>query len=306
MTSVHALTQPVLRRYLLGTASGAALIGSAPFAHADNTSFDHVYLDFGGQYSMWGGQHTIWAQPFFVNQERLSAHNGFDTFGSVTLQKGDWYLSLSADYGRTGSSRADFNLYHGYNKYHHVRKIGQAAGHESHLSIDFTLGKDVGLGMFGLEGSSIVSGGVRFQHFIGKTISNFHYYGKYSRANYYSTFFDRQLDRQFLGFGPVITWQARTPICPELDLTWGANAALVIGGRSFLIDNDRQRYKTMSVPEVGGYLGATWHMPDSPINITAGFAGNAYFSVLDAGYLFDDQKASRISYGPFVDVGAQL
>src|SRR5262245_40710405 len=129
---INVGSQQALRRYLLTTASGAALIGSAPFALAD-TSIDHIYLDVGGQYALWNGGHTDWG---FFSTNKIGLKNGWDVNGSAILQSGDWYLTLSANYGRTGVSRAGYVTKYSF--------TGIAKHEESHTIVDFTLGKDVG------------------------------------------------------------------------------------------------------------------------------------------------------------------
>jgi hypothetical protein len=269
-------SQHALRRYLLTTASGAALIGSAPLAYGD-TPIDHVYLDFGGQYTMWGGGHTIW-DDF---GDRIGAKNGWDANGDVALQSGNWYLTLSANYGRTGVSHRSYVYF------------GAAKHEESHTIVDFTIGKDVGLGMLGLDGSSIISGGVRYEHFIGHTVAHFNYaYPKYE-------------DDQFSGWGPVITWKTKTPIFPDWYFSWDINGAAVFGSRSFELNFDQIFHKNVFVPQVGATLGVTWQMPDEPLSFEVGFRGNAYFGVFDRN-TGEDRTVNRYSGGPFVQVGWQL
>src|SRR5215472_14710471 len=247
-------SQHTLRRYLLGTASGAALIGGAPLAHAADSMppIDHFYVDFTGQYSLQGG-HTEWANSQIFSgggQPRIKVRNGIDTYLDMALQSGDWYLTLSANYGRTGNSHDAFNYKkydNFFSRYSHHR--GQATHHESHTIIDFTLGKDVGLGCIGLDGSSIISAGVRYEHFVARTNTSFiysgHGYTKFGSPAYYSYYtFARKIDRQFVGWGPVVTWKSRMPIDPDWSLAWGVNAAFIVGDRSVELDGSKVLQKT--------------------------------------------------------------
>ena len=288
--SVARGSQLSLRRCLLGTASGAALVGSAPFAAQADTSIDHIYLDFSGQYSLWSGGSMAWGRTFFTFPEpRIQVRNGWDTRGDIALQSGDWYLTLSADYGRTGVSHNDISQ-----KYGPFTRSGQAKHDESHTIVDFTMGKDIGLGTLGLDGSSIISGGIRYERFIGHTVANI------SSFNYTAR---KYIDQQFLGFGPVISWKARTPICPEWYFSWGVTAAAVLGARSFELDPAQpilnpNRHKRIMSPALSGYLGATWQMPDSPLTLSARYRADAFFSVYDSGFQFGDERAHRVSHGP--------
>ncbi len=315
-----------LRRYLLGTASGAALIGGAPLAQAD-TTIDHVYFDISGQYSLTGG-HTNWADSWHgFDEPRINVKNGYDTRADLALQSGDWYLTLSANFGRTGGSKSAISQdakysstgFYGTNFYTHFHRAGVAKHNESHTVVDFTLGKDVGLGMVGLDGSSIVSLGVRYMHFVGRTRSSLYYSTFYRNSKYigspffttiggssfYSTSFSRQLDRQFVGWGPVLTWKAKAPLAPDFAFSWGLTAAAVIGGRSFEVDGVQIRHKTIVSPQVAGYLGLNWQMPDCPLDLTVGYRGDAYFNIVDSGFSIV-KYGDRISHGPFVQVGWKI
>lgn len=319
-------SQHTLRKYLLGTASGAALIGGAPLAYAD-TNIDHVYLDVSGQYSLTGG-HTNWADFFHgFDEPQIKTKNGWDMRGDLALQSGNWYLTLSANYGKTGTSKANLGKYGQTAFYSHTagafeyftafHRDGTAKHDESHLYVDFTLGKDVGLGMFGMDGSSIVSLGVRYAHFIARTREHM-FYATYRQKrstaglepiishHYYFTTFNRKIDRQFVGWGPVITWKGKCPFDPEFSLAWGLSAAAVVGGRSFEDPVDGKfRHREIVSPQVGGYLGVNWQMPDSPLDFTVGYRGDAYFDIVDKGFS-STHYGDRISHGPYAQIGWQL
>jgi iron complex outermembrane receptor protein len=133
----------------------------------------------------------------------------------------------------------------------------QSVHQESHLILDFQAGKDVGLGLFGKDSSSVVSAGVRFAQFStrsdisvkGRTdLEHYNYlsllYGGYFLARYpqkyaaASRFRINSLDagssRSFQGVGPSISWDASAtlagnPDSSELTFDWGVNAALLFG-----------------------------------------------------------------------------
>jgi hypothetical protein len=295
-------SQPRLRKYLLTTASGAALIGSAPFAQAD-TNIDHIYVDLGGQYTFNSGR-TSWLPPFGFfgpqDEPQIRLKNGWDGRGDLALQSGNWYLTLSADFGRTGTSHAHVTQTK-YVPYSSHSRVGSAKHEESHTVIDFTLGKDVGLGMLGLDGSSIISAGVRYAHFVART----RVHVSYCTFGSCSSGYDHQLDRQFAGWGPVITWKGKAPIEPDFAFAWGLNAAAVLGNRSFETDFTQIRHKNIISPQVGGYAGIDWRMPDSPLDVMLGYRGDGYFSIIDKGFT-TRHYGDRISHGPFVQIGWQI
>lgn len=328
-------SQHALRRYLLGTASGAALIGSAPFAYADPPPIDHIYVDAGGQYSMTGG-HT--ALPFlfdvFSPNFKIGVKNGWDARGDVALQSGNWYLTLSANFGRTGTSKAEgfstktfthsLHLRRAHNTTHKYIHSPGAKYDESHVVVDFTLGKDVGLGMFGLDGSSIISLGVRYNHFVGRTRANIHYFTRY---NYFTKsgattgtstthHILRKTNQQFVGWGPVLTWKGKAPLEPDFAFAWGLSVAAVVGGRSYETTTENAdksltrviiRHREIVSPQFGGYVGLVWQMPDSPLDFTVGYRGDAYFDVIDKGNeLFGGKYGNRIIHGPYAQIGWQI
>jgi hypothetical protein len=149
---------------------------------------------------------------------------------------------------------------------------------------------------------------------VGRTRSHLHYftYKRYftffggSNGTFYtSSTFNRQLDRQFVGYGPVVTWKGKAPLEPEFSFAWGLTAAAVIGARSFEVDGFQIRHREIISPQVGGYVGLDWRMPDSPLDLMLGYRGDAYFNVMDKGFGVN-KYADRINHGPFVQIGWQL
>lgn len=298
--------QREMRLWLLGTASVGSLLGFASSgAHADDWGLpiDHIYLNFDAQWSSESGGPTVWGDPFGNEQLIRLRNNGVDYFGGLTAQSGDWFFSLQANYGRTGNSHAVFDESRQYSKYT-ARDLGEASSFNSHINLDFTVGRDVGLGMFGLEGTSIISAGVQYAHFISSTVSTFQYYHKYGVENAFA----RQLDRQFWGIGPIISWQASTPIVPEshISLDWGVNAALLMGRRSFEVDGEVVRHNSVALPQVGGYLGFGFQFPGTPFNLTAGYSVMATFDALDSGYSSAGPHNTQVSFGPYVGTYIQI
>jgi hypothetical protein len=133
---------------------------------------------------------------------------------------------------------------------------GQARESESHAIVDFSVGKDVGLGFLGSsEGSSTISGGLRFVQFTSK--SNALLRGEpdvnYGDGGPFTSVFElvhfvhpsppivfhdfaanASAKRRFHGVGPSIKWDASLPVSGDhaasgFDLDWGFNGALLFG-----------------------------------------------------------------------------
>jgi len=133
---------------------------------------------------------------------------------------------------------------------------GHAAQSQTHSIVDFTAGKDVGLGMFGSGSTSSFNAGLRFAQFTSRASGainakdpsfiqtyntfwqkRFPSYGVLWRAagygehSYRATF---QNQRNFHGIGPSVSWDASLPVLGEpqagaLNVDWGANAAVLFG-----------------------------------------------------------------------------
>ena len=200
-----------------------------------------------------------------------------------------WVISASLRYGRSGNKR---DVHHQTAGLHHqTYRSGLPYGDntatqekfvdtnvyhdESHSIMDFMAGKDVGLGMFGLDGSSVLSGGVRIAQYVshssvdmrarpdlawkyipsaaaptrGVFFKNFHTYHAYENAV-----------RKFRGVGPSISWSGSVPVAEadagSLNLDWGVNAAVLFGrqrtkvrhqetGRYFSLFSSNNKYRTL-------------------------------------------------------------
>jgi len=144
---------------------------------------------------------------------------------------------------------------------------------ETHTIVDFQVGKDVGLGLFGRHDRSTIAVGVhyaqmtayshvqvfgrpqgQFVQMPANLVGNF----KYLPRPFYhesSTLADRS--GSFHGLGPSISWKSRTDLlgdtnAGEVDFDWGVNAALLFGRQKLKVQHeatDRYHY----------YATAPWH-----------------------------------------------
>jgi len=320
MTSQKNSTEVQLRRKLLGTASALAALSAfqvptqALAADASDSDW-HLTLDIGGQYAFNSGGKTQYAD-FGSPEPKVGVANGGNGQVALNLETDGWIFGLKFNFGRTGDAHA--KALYVYDTYFSYYGKGEVRHSENHKMLDFTVGQDVGLGMFGLEGSSVVSGGVRWANFSAVTVGHFSYGSKYNsefRSNF--TSFNREIHRSFNGIGPVISWAASTPIgdpgC-HLSFDWGVDAAVLFGSRKAwenLTGDFSARSRNGTVPQASGYLGLGWHPDDSRFSFHAGYAVQASWGVFDSN--FDDDSddprinhADRISHGPYLDVTMQL
>ena len=240
-----------------------------------------------------------------VNAQKPSRYS-FGGEGAVSFEPegSDWVVSASVRFGRSNSVRQQhqqtanalvpvhskipfpppiptyfpgkYAVNKGYSFYPfgHVKfEDATAQQSETHAILDFQVGKDVGLGMFGNHGSSVLSAGVRIAQFTSKTnVSlraepNVHYpttpivnYTELAAfRNHYVHFHDYaavlDAQRSFRGIGPSIAWNGSAPFAGnpergEIALDWGANAAVLFG---------RQKVRGHHQSSARGYYGHAWY-----------------------------------------------
>ncbi|HEY4126187.1 MAG TPA: hypothetical protein VGM36_16300 [Rhizomicrobium sp.] len=150
----------------------------------------------------------------------------------------------------------------------------QSSYSENHAIVDFQVGKDVGLGMFGHEGRSVWSLGVRFAQFgsSGKVGINanpdfaFSFltlpgYGAIPIGHHNHAYRGQsQSDRSFIGLGPSVAWDASATLSGSrndsaLTLDWGVNAAVLFGRKKAGVHNTDGGY-SLSEPAFGYYLSS--------------------------------------------------
>jgi hypothetical protein len=280
----HRKNETRFRWQLLATASAVTLLGYT--AQATARSDDPLlWIELGGQLTRHDiGQESF--QPSFMDVrpamfapstdfEELP-HQSVDETGKLTFRPGnsDWAFSASVRYGRAVrhvnvnqqtfpepiyatyviSGQAQSLGYHGpiAAKFAKTRMNTD----ESHLLLDFQVGKDVGLGLFG--GTSQIDLGVRFAQFENKSNialhSDYDWHRQYKYApsfwvgifpgiadvkfwggeGYHDRRASLQAERSFRGLGPTLSWNGSSPFAGsredgELLIDYGANLAVLFG-----------------------------------------------------------------------------
>jgi hypothetical protein len=284
----------IVRKQLLATVSAITLttyIASTNFAVAEDANRPTVWVELGGQLEFLQGTSSPFTAPFMsitptpepyqhvspTGTQKPSSH-GFGLEGKIEFQPeaSDWIFSVGIRYGRSHAKRHLHQqtglpplpfTYSAFGSIGHATKIfneqafadSRLLANESHAVIDFQAGKDVGLGVFGRQGSSTFSAGVRFAQFSTKSavdilahptidvdyaklfgiitfpVSAFHAYTMHARA-----------ERSFHGIGPSLSWNASAALLgndhAQLDLDWGINAALLFGRQKAKTSHATQAY----------------------------------------------------------------
>jgi hypothetical protein len=338
------------RWQLLATASAIALLGAAngvSEVHAADNDSDRpiLWIELGGQLSRLDDGQELFSPPVMAARpsmfspsapfEKLPLYS-LDETGKLSFQPdgSDWVLSASVRYGRSGGDRhvrqqtthKPFTFYYTssgityrFARYPIAAKFADTTtrNSESHAILDFQVGKDVGLGMFGARnGSSIFNLGVRFAQFATKSnialksdpdwhFTYFYFYGE--RVNgqpYHSNAATLLATRSFHGIGPSISWNASAPLMgspqgSELTFDWGVNAAVLFGRQQAQLHHQTKELYQSGNYGFGGrrlpntiYQNATHHTRSRSVTVpnVGGFAGASFriqnFKV-SAGYRAD-------------------
>jgi len=353
---------------LMATVSAAALLAHlhANEARAEDTDRPTVWIELGGQLEAINGMKDVYAAPFIVNHLNAPYNlesplnegqvgSAFGGEGKISFQPtgSDWILSAAVRYGRSNSKKnlhqqsttqyriktGKYNKYHGYVNIPITRVSDMQATHrETHAIMDFTAGKDVGLGMFGHGSSSVLTAGVRIAQFrsqsnvafkslpdphwgtIAPTTGNtqYHHHTYLASAN---------IIHSFKGIGPTVSWDAAAAMVGnradgEVTVDWGVNLAVLFGrqkvsgshhttGRYFkgahysqvLSNTPLDRRRTVAVPNVGGFAGLSVRYPNAKLSL--GYRADFFFNAMDQGV--DTRDAKNISFhGPFATVSIGL
>lgn len=270
-----------IRWKLLTSASALALTVYASAAKAEDADRPLIWLELGGQMETIGGQGEVFAPPFLaanpdspvlqkvtpLQAQKLPKFN-FGEDGKISFQPegSDWVFSAALRYGRSVNSRHVDHQTHGvYYKYYTANGAGKNAApctpctaadfadtkahhSESHAILDFQVGKDVGLGMFGKDSSSVLSFAVRFAQFTSNATFDirarpdlqFKYLpissgSAHFKLPYFNTYHATgHASRSFRGVGPSLSWNGSAPFAGsrqdgELEVDWGVNAGILFG-----------------------------------------------------------------------------
>jgi hypothetical protein len=291
-------TRATIRWKLLTGASALALTVSFTGAvRAEDSDRPLIWIELGGQLDRLETSQQGFAPPFFnvappsvlapmVEVQKLPLYDiGED--GKITFEPtgSDWLFSASLRYGRAGSTR--------HQHYETARQTvqptflgnpilglrdnefgdGQGSTSESHLVADFQAGKDVGLGLFGAKGNSVVSAGVRFAQFTSGSDVTLHarpaymtsaakynpgkYIGHHRHFHTYTAII--QSKRNTHAIGPTVSWDASLPFVGNSEsvsmaFDWGVNAAVLFGRQ-----RARIHHQTAGAYVKGPIVGQDYH-----------------------------------------------
>jgi len=330
------------------------------FADADKGK-PPLWIELGGNFDQFADSHQPYAPPFLAVlpasygsqiTPQKSPSTGLDWEGKISFEPddSDWTLSLSARYGRASHS----GHVHHQTAFTRTAVIGSSAipihygtryvettasDRESHEILDFTIGRNVGLGALGWGETTTLSGGLRFAKFTSQSKTNifsnpdltFHPTGPKYHSHKFAGSFNAK--RNYQGIGPTIAWDGSAPILGseqegELNFDWGLNGAVLFGRHKasgthktsgtytcstgfFRSPPCTTRYthyqRTQAfnrshmviVPNIGAFAGLSVRYTNAKISF--GYRADEFFGAMDGG--IDARRSyDRGFYGPFAKV----
>ena len=367
------LDRRAVRLQLLSTASAIALIGSIcgmGCANAASSDEDRptFWIELGGQAEAISGQGQPFTAPFMVSNANSPA---FDPVSPLTAQKppqfsfgeegkisfqpeeSNWIFSAAVRIGRSGSSHSNHQqtsglklpttslgykfLLHPYNQRADVDNYAQyrTQHSESHAILDFQAGRDVAIGLFGSESTSVFNVGVRVARYDAKATADIKarpdlaVYGHLPTKYWHDFHLTGQSERSFHGIGPTISWDGSAAVTGdsdngELTVDWGVNVGLLFGRQSAKIKHstsddafkqnytpnhyvsvyhhtppDQFRARSVTVTNFGGFAGISYRFSRAALSI--GYRADFFSGAIDGG--IDAAEKSTLGFhGPFATV----
>lgn len=377
-----AVGRQELHRRLLTTVSALSLLVSvcgSDEAVADDQSAGRptIWIELGAQMEQVSGQGDAFAPNFLAAnadsavlqhitpvQAQKPSKFSFGEEGKISIQpeNSDWTFSAALRYGRSGKVK---HVHHqttrsfvGHTTFGTANTATQAyitsannfadtlvKRSESHAVLDFSAGKDVGVGMFGKSGSSILSLGVRFAQFSSKEAMDLRArpdlqikYAPSANATprvplpYYHVYHATgSASRSFRGVGPSLSWSGSEPFVGtqqngELAVDWSANAAILFGKQRAHVNHQEsghyksalhKYYTTVYPPVPRGHdtdrsvvvpnVGGSIGLSWHVENFKAslGYRADFFFGAMDVG--IDARKSGTLGFkGPFATISVGL
>ncbi len=271
-------------------------------------------IAFEGRLTAYGGEDTVWSCDCMGFPLTIGPDYGGEIGVSIARQmENGWLASFGVRYGR--SAETDESIRYSFPFFYY----GTRASHvEQHAIVDFAVGRDVGLGLFGNSGgTSTITAGVRIAHFRADTdVAETAGIYMSSPPGYYAISTPGKIKRSFTGAGPRIAWRGSVPIerNPAFSFDWGVSGALLFGRQEATISVGTpygdlyplyDRRKSVVVPNVEAFAALSWQLPDVPGRFTAGYRVDAYFDVIDGGH-HEAESVDRIIHGPFARFTIEL
>ncbi|HVZ69773.1 MAG TPA: hypothetical protein VG891_09940 [Rhizomicrobium sp.] len=356
---------------LLASVSALALIANAVTqAKAEDSDRPTVWIELGGQMELMQSAGDPFTAPFLLVSPKPNVYAGstlidqqkasrlaFGLEGKVSFQPedSDWIFSAGIRYGRSHARRHVHNqsappsiqiTFYGYqytaHKYGAAFSDIRSLSNTSHTVLDFSAGRDVGLGIMGRNGSSAISGGVRIAQFSSHMssdiearpgiVTNFPLPIPLPFTGFRQYEMHNAAERSFHGVGPSVSWNGSAslignPDHAQLMLDVGVNAAILFGRQKARTSHNTAAYykppvkyggyptlypprsnhstrsRSVTVPNLGGFAAISMKYPNA--KITLGYRADFFFGAVDTG--IDQRRTKDLGFsGPFATVSIGL
>jgi hypothetical protein len=349
----------IRQRLMAGVSALAFTIGAIATAQAKEAGRPTVWIELGGQLERVDSAEERYLpaftspQPSFVTIPQTAAQrfprydNGAEGRISFQPHGTEWILSAAIRYGRANGGKQIHEqtiVLHPTHADQRKARFSDTIVEQKRTStiLDFSAGRDVGLGMFGDSATSVVSAGVRFTQFSSQSSvdlnsdPDLHWFkGPLKYQSAHNNFAGHNENAQnFHGIGPSIAWAASAPLSAgendtELNLDWGINAAVLFGrqrSKGLHFETDVYSYLTMignihvltpyrhrllphdrsrsvTVPNVGVFAGLSYRI--SNFKTSLGYRADFFFNAMDNG-IDARHDANMIFHGPFATISIGL
>jgi len=345
----------------------AAYVASTSAAMAEDTDHPLFWIEFGGQLEMLKGTSRTFTAPFMLldptpapylgatpteNQRAPNFAYGADEKITFQPEDSDWMFSVDIRYGRSHAKRrvhhqtvqhVTFYVTSRGKTYFESKYLApfqdtKERSNEHHAIVDFQAGRDIGIGLFGGQGTSTLSAGVRFAQLA--TRSSLHitarpalgttpFYPPFpGLPTFYQYVMTAHAERSFHGVGPIVSWNGSAALVGNLDhgeltLDLGLDAAVLFGKQRAKTDHATKAYhftyyaypqlyntghassrsRSVTVPNAGGFVGLSWRSHSAKISM--GYRGEILFGAMDTG--IDARKISNVTFnGPYASISIGL
>jgi hypothetical protein len=327
---------------LIAVGAGARKAEAAPGQAAGGLTIDiqgqDTFNNTGPLNGLFSGSDAI-PQDQYGKDGGLKPGSGYDIAGTITYQQpgSPWSFGVGVRYGRMNgrsgnshfASSSTFTSYYG-GKYSrtHAQTTHEKLAASSHYVIDFEVGRDVGVGLFG-RGVTTIGAGVRYAHFDSTVTGSFATSQKYGDSFYHSSH-DFQFSRNgtFVArhttdaAGPRVFVKTVSPFPGNtgLSLDGGVGLGLLFGRQTVKATVDTHvtfgtgsyagvhgvsRSTSQTIPTVDGYLQISWTAPNSPFTLGVGYRADAYFTAIDGGYA-QNREIDVFEHGPYLDASVRV
>jgi hypothetical protein len=281
MSELIVVRDTNIRKNLLATVSALALVAytaAIDTANAEDQDRPTVWVELGGQLERVDAGITRFSPPFEPLVEALPVTPpvavqkppaygiGSEAKISIEPEGTRWVYSAAIRYGRSNKSthvqQTPTPVPVTGTLFGHRTVIPQSPGvfastqfksRESHAVLDFQAGKDVGLGAWSHDATSVFSLGVRFAQFDShsavsiKAVPSSVVTPKHIRPKYHHSYEAASEEaHSFRGLGPTISWNASAPVAGDPDarltLDWGANIGVLFGRQKVRGDHQTSGY----------------------------------------------------------------